>query len=302
MRRKDDLLWKGVIEDVFDDLLRFIFPNANQLFDMRRGFVFLDKELHEIYPEPDTKPQTRYVDKLVKVYTLNGREEWLLVHLEVQGQVDRLFPERMFRYYYRIFDRHNKPVTAIAAFTGQSSKDLPDKYENYFLGTRLAYHYNTFHIADYTDEELIASNNPFALVVLAAKKALLAGKIPEQELMAQKLLVAKILLSKSRCSRKKIRSILTFLMNYVLFEEKETNVIFERELKQITGKQNTMGIVELLVERARTEGLEKGLEKGVEKVVENLLASTEFSVERIAALAGVSVHFVKKVRKNKRTR
>jgi len=72
------------MEVIFDDLLRFIFPEAEKIIDMDHGFDFLDKELGEIYPEPDKTSETRYVDKLVK-YSVDGREEWVLVHLEVQG-------------------------------------------------------------------------------------------------------------------------------------------------------------------------------------------------------------------------
>ncbi|HTI07928.1 MAG TPA: hypothetical protein VL832_05210 [Puia sp.] len=43
MRRKNDLLWKGMLEEIFDDLLRFIFPEVDQVLDMERGFQFLDK-------------------------------------------------------------------------------------------------------------------------------------------------------------------------------------------------------------------------------------------------------------------
>jgi hypothetical protein len=117
MRRKDDLLWKGLLEDVFDDFLRFIFPDAGQLFDMQKGFHFMDKELVEMYPQPDQKSNTRFVDKLVKVYKLDGSQECLLIHVEVQGQTDKDFPERMFRYYCGISDRFQIPVTAIAVFT-----------------------------------------------------------------------------------------------------------------------------------------------------------------------------------------
>jgi len=49
-----------------------------------------------MYPEPDKPSQTRYVDKLVKVYQRDGKEEWILVHVEVQGYHDKLFPARMF--------------------------------------------------------------------------------------------------------------------------------------------------------------------------------------------------------------
>ncbi len=54
-RRKNDILWKGMLEEVFDDLLRFIFPKADQIFEMKRGFEFLEKELGEMYPEPENK-------------------------------------------------------------------------------------------------------------------------------------------------------------------------------------------------------------------------------------------------------
>jgi hypothetical protein len=53
MRRKDDILWKVVIEEVFDDLLRFVHSDADQVYDLERGFEFLEKELAEMDPEPD---------------------------------------------------------------------------------------------------------------------------------------------------------------------------------------------------------------------------------------------------------
>jgi len=32
-KRKSDILWKVVIEDVFPDLLRFIFPDADEVYN-----------------------------------------------------------------------------------------------------------------------------------------------------------------------------------------------------------------------------------------------------------------------------
>src|SRR5580692_2664960 len=121
MRRKDDTLWKVVMEEVFDDLLRFLFSDAGEVYDLERGFLFLDKELAELYAEPDKDSDTRFVDKLVKVYHRDGEEEWVLLHVEIQGDLsDRdQFSARMFRYFYRIFDRFRRPVSAIAIFTGQ---------------------------------------------------------------------------------------------------------------------------------------------------------------------------------------
>ena len=97
----------------------------NWLINMQKGFDFLDKELTEMYPERDKRSDTRFVDKLVRVYKPDGRQECLLIHVEVQGQTDTHFPERMFRYYYRISDRFKMPVTTIAVFTGSNEKTFP---------------------------------------------------------------------------------------------------------------------------------------------------------------------------------
>jgi len=149
MRHDDDVLWKGTMEEVCDDLLRFIFPDVDQVLDLKRGFLFLDRELAEMYPEPEKPSSTRFADKLVKVFTKEGDEEWVLIHIEVQGETKAaerpLFPERMFRYYYRIFDKNKKPITAIAIFTGTDGHKISNKYEYHFLGTSHIYQYNTYN-------------------------------------------------------------------------------------------------------------------------------------------------------------
>jgi hypothetical protein len=44
-----------------------------------------------MHPEPEKKSDTKFVDKLVKVYQADGTEEWVLVHIEVVRLVSRLF-------------------------------------------------------------------------------------------------------------------------------------------------------------------------------------------------------------------
>ena len=51
--RKSDILWKVILEEVLADLLRFIYSDADQVYDMDRGFEFLDKELAELSPQPE---------------------------------------------------------------------------------------------------------------------------------------------------------------------------------------------------------------------------------------------------------
>jgi hypothetical protein len=65
MQRKNDALWKGILEEVFDDMLRFIFPDIDKVIDLKRGFVFLDKELEQMYPDPEesSRPCSTYRKK-----------------------------------------------------------------------------------------------------------------------------------------------------------------------------------------------------------------------------------------------
>jgi hypothetical protein len=83
-QRKSDILWKVVMEEVFADLLRFIFPDADKVYDMERGFEFVDKELAELNPQPDEAKDSRFADKLVKVYHRDGTEECVLLFLQVR--------------------------------------------------------------------------------------------------------------------------------------------------------------------------------------------------------------------------
>lgn len=152
------------------------------------------------------------------------------------------------------------------------------------------YEYHALSILDFTDEELKESSNPFALVVLVAKTALLEGEIPEQELLNRKLLIAKELLKKGYTERK-VRAIMVFLKSYVLFEDPEMNRIFTEEVRSYD-KNNVMGTIEYVRMEAK--------EESQITVVKNLIATTEFSDERIASLVGVSVAFVEEVRKNKK--
>ena len=282
---------------MFDDLLRFIFPDADQVYNIERGFEFLDKELTELYPEPGKGSATRIADKLVKVFCRDGEEDCVLCHIEIQGDTKKkdrpLFADRMVRYFYRIWDKYRIPVSAVAIFTGRDGKKMPDRFEYGYRNTRLMYKYPTISILDFTDEELGQSDNPFAHVILAARTSLLEGKIPEPDLLERKILIARKLFLKGFPSRK-IRAILKFLENYVLFEDREMNRNFKERI-QSQDKSNVMGIDEYIKMVAKEEGLAEGKEEQNRLFVTNLLKEG-FPIKKIASLANVTLAFVRTVK------
>jgi len=301
--KRNDTLWKGILENVFEDFLIFFFKDADKLFSLEKGFQFLDKELEQLFPNQDIEAP-KFVDKLVKVFTKSGQEEWILIHIEVQGYDDKDFARRMFTYFYRILDKYGKPVTAIAIFTDDNKNFHPTFFEYEYLGTKTTFQFNTYKVLEQNETALLRHENPFSVVVLTVLLALKKKKLDDEKLYDLKYLLAKNLLKKN-ISKKKIDDLLIFLQRYVTFADPEYNVKFEKEIEDLTENKKVMGIRELVLDIAKKEGIalgeKKGIEKGVEKgkieVVKNLLTIGRFNTEEIASFAGVTQAFVLEVKK-----
>jgi len=295
--QQDDLLWKALLEDIFDYFLLFFFKEDAHIFDIERGFEFLDKELDQLFPEQvEGTNGLRFVDKLVKVYTTEGEEKWMLVHVEVQGYNDPDFAKRMFTYFYRILDRYNKPVTCMAIFTDNNRNYVPNEYHYKFVGVENIFRYNVYKIIEQNAATLAESDNPFALVILTALVALQRGKKLEEELVPLKISIAQALFKKA-IPAKKVRAIMNFLRYYVHFDKPENNSKFEEVIDIITGKkQDVMGIEEYLLQRAKKEGIEEAREEKNIAFVKSLLINTNFDDEKIAVLASVTVAFVQEIK------
>jgi hypothetical protein len=95
----------------FPDFLSLLFPAVHQRIDRRLRHTFLDEELQRL--ARDNKLGSRTVDKLVEVHGKGGEKSLILVHVEVQAQVDTDFEQRMFVYRYRIYDRYQQPVVSL---------------------------------------------------------------------------------------------------------------------------------------------------------------------------------------------
>ncbi|WP_295437531.1 hypothetical protein [uncultured Thiodictyon sp.] len=94
-----DSPWKEAIDAWLPPFMALFFPSVHALIDWDRPYEFLDAELQRI--TGDSTIGRRYADRLVKVYSREGLEVWLLLHIEIQGQAEAGFPERMFQYWYR---------------------------------------------------------------------------------------------------------------------------------------------------------------------------------------------------------
>jgi hypothetical protein len=292
-----DVLWKGIIEDLFEDFLHYFFPQYINEIDFSKGYEFLDKELQMIYPEANTDSKQRRADLLIKVFLRNGEEKWLLIHIEIQGYKDVEFPFRMYVYNYRSADRFGKNVVALAILTDDNPSFRPSFYEKKIWDTVIRYDYPMFKLLDYKSDFFIQSPNPFASVLQVARAHIKNKRFSSDEnLLELKVELFRIMLEKGH-DKKTIRSIANFIKYYVNFKENDFYSKFEEQFHTITKTNTSMGLLELVETMAKKESFEQGIEQGIEqgedigikkerkKTIERMLLKG-FSIKDIGEILG----------------
>ncbi len=163
----DDTPWKDALTRYLPEFPAFYFPLAHAAIDWTRPHTFLDQELAQVVREAELGK--RWADRLVEVATHESGTQWVYIHLEVQGQPDIDFAERLFVYNYRIYDRYQRPVATLAVLADERSGWKPQRYGYELFGCRHYLEFPTVKLLDYTSrlETLLSDPNPFALVTAA---------------------------------------------------------------------------------------------------------------------------------------
>ena len=92
-----DSPWKVTVEKLTRSLLEVTFPDVAAGIDWSVQLESLEQELHQITPASEIG--AKRVDKLLKVRLLNGTDQWLYLHIEVQMHYDPNLPKRLFIYH-----------------------------------------------------------------------------------------------------------------------------------------------------------------------------------------------------------
>ena len=253
-----DSPWKGALEVFFRPFMEFLYPQVSSLIDWKKPVEFLDKELQKITRA--AKNSRRYADKLVKVQFLNGYEQWILVHIEVQGAPETDFAERMFIYYYRIRDRYQKPVVSLAVLTDTQPHFRPNHYSNEIAGCSLRFEFATVKLLDWQDktDELLHDENPFGLLIAAQ---LTAKLIKDGKNRVDNLIGYYRLAARKKLPREQITQLVVFLEWIVALPE-DLTPYYNEQLEHLE-EDNKMTYISI-IER-------QGIEKGRAATLYNLL-------------------------------
>jgi len=257
------------LEDLFEEFLAFFFPHIHREVDFAKGYQFLDKELQQIIKSSNTG--RRIVDKLIKVYLLDGSETWLLIHIEIQGYEQEEFPERMYIYNYRLFDKFRREIISLALLTDDNLQFRPNEYRRSRWGFELLCRYPIIKIIDYRDHlpELETSSQPFALIVRAYLQTLkIAGNVQERYSWKKRFLLE---LYERGMKRETVLAIYKFI-DWIMTLPEELDAKLSEEIKNIE-ETKTMSYITTAERIGLKKGLEQGMAQGVAQGMAQGIAS-----------------------------
>jgi len=254
MRSKYDEGWKETIRSFFPQFLSFFFPSIAQHIDSSKGFEFLDKELGRISRKGLAG---RRVDTLVKAYLKDGKEQWLLIHIEVQGYPQEEFSKRMYVYNYRIFDRYNRDVVSLAVLTDEDDRFRPGPYQFGIGDFHLEMTYPVVKLLDYRErwEDLERNLNPFSVVVMAHLKSQETRR-KTQERYNWKLRLTRMLYERGY-SRDEVLGLYRFIDMVIRLPEELEELYHE----EIAREEEVKGMP--YITTAERIGIRKGIQQGM---------------------------------------
>ena len=284
-----DQLWKSGIDAFFQYAVEYFLADYAHEFDFSVPIISLDAELAKLYP--DNAAAGRIADKLGRIKTKDGRDQWVLLHAEFQGTPDPEFDQRMFTMKYRLRERYGSHVASIAILVDKSESFRPGLFEDNFMGNALSYKYNTFKLKDHNPDALLKGTNPFGLVLQTAWYHLF-GSTDDHKILATKKQLVRRLMGFGYPFEQTL-ALLRFINYYVTFKEVSAHhelVHFINDTLQI---YQTMGINELVETHFREVGRQEGRQEGIVAMLKNGKNTTK----EIADLFGIPVAEVEAVKK-----
>ncbi len=277
-------MWKSLMQGNFDEMLVSILPELASQVDKKRKTEFLDKEMKDLKALMGGAWQAP--DLLAKVPVKGGRDIWLALHAEVQDKGGDDFPERMFYYHSMIRFKYLKrkkfeeelesesggrrattknrrgvvDVVSMAILTAPRPKGEPERYEHASYGNELRYIYPTVKLWELDAEGLAASQNPFDLALLAARRVIDSGRSDNKRITFLKQLGG--LLDERGWTRERCLALYRFIewalrpRSEEMFEEYKKWMRKEEEKKMYVTVAEEIGI-----EKGMAIGLEKGKEE-----------------------------------------
>lgn len=293
MARKHDFdaAWKSILEAFETEVVELLFPEIFNEIAWELGTESLDLELQEIQKEIFDKDSAEKIisDKIIKVRLKNHNSKILFIHVEVQSYSSEVnvFGERMFRYFYRIWDKFRYKYkdkseivgAAIYTYKGKRGKDKSYVYKLPELNDEiLVYNFKTIDIEDF-DLDQINDDNPLKLVFKMGK-TLLETNQKDEDIYEAKIKLAEELISYDKVkNNEQIKAVVDFLEYLFLIQDMELEQKYENYKKEKGGALR-MTVDQIRKLHYKQEGREEGEKKKAIEIALEMLKDAE-PIEKI---------------------
>ncbi len=269
-----DQLFKEVLQAFFADFVRLVLPDVAAQLRLERP-RFRDKERFT----DTTEGEHRYLDVLAEVETVDGEEELVLVHVEIEAEArgSEAMGHRMWRYAMQLWLRDDKEVLPIVLYLQGGDPDvyrvtverrakgrLISTFTHWALGLSRSRAIEYLDRPEALAAALAALMDPGELSV-AEKKLECLRRVGRAEVDdARRFLLANIVetyIELDEASQEEYESLLAAEPN----EEVRAMEMTWAEKMEAKGMEKG---IEKGMEKGIQKGIEKGLEKGIEKGIE----------------------------------
>ena len=214
------------------------------------------------------------MDKLVRVWTLSGKEEWVLVHVEIQTNRETDFAERMYVYNNRIYDKYRKYVASLAVLADDSPNWRPNCFEYTIWGCHILLEFPTVKLIDWQPkiDEIGASENIFGGVTAAHIRMLetrndIPGRLRWKVAITQELY-------ELGYERERVEHLFRFI-DWLMLLPKDINQQYYNVMatyEESVRRPFVSIFEEMGMKRGMEKGMKKGMEEGIEKGMERGIA------------------------------
>ena len=297
-----DLLWKDLFTEFHSEgILFFLGRKLYNAIDFSVPPEYLEQEFNTTFD--GNQPRKKIADKIIRYRLKNGKDKYIIVHVEFQGQSEEEFALRMYTYFVFIFIKYgNMDVTALAIYTGASRPKIYNCFKVSNFGTTMTYKFNTYTVREQSEAQLLKSESPFAIAVLASLYMIRAGQDDYKKLEYKKKLIE--IANFKDFDRSKLYRLVNFVYHLVTLPPNldELYKIFISQPKIQDKMQASRSFLKThepffgkAIKEERDEALEQGIEQGIEKIIMDIHNKMGFNAEQIANLTGYDVVHIQTV-------
>ena len=265
-----DSAWKHAFDVFLPQMMEMLFPAAWAEIDWSVPPTSLNSELRSLVRGEEVSE--RRADGLYQVMRLDGEQQWLVIHVEAQSSADADLPRRMFVYCCRCFEKYGTEVLGFAVL-GDLQPSYRPKPFGWRLGrSRLLYEFDSAKLLDYRERiaELEASDNPFAVVVLAHLYTKWTKRDQDRR-RHFKLQLARLLFRR-RWDRDQIYELFK-VVDWMMRLRPDQEIIFKHEVDALQKEPAMATYVNTFEKVFRWEGRQEGRQEGLQEGAHRIFRS-----------------------------